>query len=408
MLADQKNCTLSVAQILGVATAVAGRHELGEVIRSVSGDVKSFLAHDHFDAAILSEDKTKLHAFETGLETEWGGTSRSVKSSPIREIFQEDATYIVTTDAQTDPQFQQDDMYSAPIFEAGLRSRLHVAMIINGAVTGALSFSRSSIDPFNHHDLANALVVSQLISPYVHGLLQANRASKARLDTEREAQLREGLRVGARALTDNLERTRAQIGMELHDQTLADLSRILRTLNDKETLAGDEMKSLRNDVSSCLIELRRIVEDARPTVLELFGMPEAVRQEVEKESALRPDVDVFFDDGRITTETKLPDDIAFGFYRIAQEAIHNAFKHSKASQISVTLSDADNRMTLSVSDNGRGLENGLEFNRGGIFNMQTRAALFGANLEIKPAVPSGTHILLHATKGHLPTEAEQA
>lgn len=55
---------------------MAGRHELNEIIRSVSGDVQSFLAHHHFDAAILSEDKIVLHAFEAGMETEWRGTSQ--------------------------------------------------------------------------------------------------------------------------------------------------------------------------------------------------------------------------------------------------------------------------------------------------------------------------------------------
>ena len=134
-------------------------------------------------------------------------------------------------------------------------------------------------------------------------------------------------------------------------------------------------------------------------------MPEAERQQVEKESALRPGVAVNFDDSLAGSEIKYPDDIAFGFYRIAQEAIHNAFKHAQGTQIDITLSDADGTMTLSVADNGRGLGNAPEFNRGGIFNMQTRAALFGANLEIKSAISSGTQILLRATTAHLQNEA---
>ena len=391
-----RNCTLSVNQILDVATAVAGRWDLGEVIRSVSGDVRPFLTHDHFDAAILSDDKTSLQTFETGLNTEWGGAIRSVDMSPIRDIFQNGLTHIVTADAQTDEQFQKHGMYTSPIFEAGLRARLHVAMVINGRIIGALSFSRTTAIPYTDHDLANGMVVSSIISPYVHGLLQSDRVLQARLDAENEAQMREGLRNGARVLTGQLEKTRAQMGMELHDQTLADLSRILRTISDKEDLNGIDLDMLRSDVSQCLIELRRIVDEARPAVLELFGLSEAVRHQIEKESALRSETAVSFEEHLSHDPDDLSDDIAFCFFRIAQEAIHNAFKHSGATQIDVALLEQDGAMTLCVRDNGCGLDGQGKHNRGGLYNMQTRASLFGAKLDITPSKPHGTQVFLSA------------
>ena len=390
------NCTLSVNQILDVATAVAGRWDLTEVIHSVSGDVIPFLAHDHFDAAILSEDGQSLRTFETGMDTEWGGATRSVSDSPIREIFLNNINYIVTPDAQIDEQFQQEGMYTVPIFKANLRARLHVAMVISGRVIGALSFSRTTPTAYTEDDVANALVVSRIISPYVHGLLQADQANQARLDAEHEAKLREGLRSGARALAGNLERTRAQMGMELHDQTLADLSRISRTISDKQTLNKVELNGLKSEVSHCLTELRRIVDAARPSVLELFGLAEAVRHQVEKESAIYPNTELIFEEELPDTLNECSEDIEFGFYRIAQEAIHNAFKHSQATKINVKLSHHNGSMTLSVSDNGCGLDTKKAHSRGGLYNMQTRAALFGAKLEITSLKPSGTRIFLAA------------
>lgn len=390
------DCTLTVNQILDVATAVAGRWTLDDVIHSVSGDVVPFLTHDHFDAAILLEDGESLRTFETGLNTMWGGATRSVNDSPIRSIFLQNVDHIVTPDAQNDPQFQQQGMYNAPIFDAGLRARLHVAMVISGRVIGALSFSRTTTDTYTKNDVANALVVSRIISPYVHGLQQSDRANKARLHAEQEAKLREGLRSGARALTGNLEKTQAQMGMELHDQTLADLSRISRTINDKEALDSYELGALKSEISQCLTELRRIVDAARPSVLELFGLAEAVRHQVEKESALRPETEVVFHEDLPQSTGEYSDDIEFGFYRIAQEAIHNAFKHSDATKICVDLSDEGGSMTMSISDNGCGLEEKQNRNRGGLFNMQTRAALFGAKFEISSLEPSGTRIFLAA------------
>lgn len=390
------DCTLTVNEILDVATAVAGRWDLSEVIHSVSGDVATFLTHDHFDAAILLEDGEALRTFETGIDTEWGGTTRSVEDSPIREIFRKNVHHIITPDAQNDVQFQQSGMYTAPIFDAGLRARLHVAMVISGKVIGALSFSRITTTAYTKHDVANALVVSRIISPYVHGLLQSDRVNQARRAVEREAERHEGLRSGARALTGNLERTRAQMGMELHDQTLADLSRISRTVSDKDVLNKSELRSLKSEISHCLTELRGIVDAARPSVLELFGLAEAVRHQVEKESALYPHKEVTFEEHLSDTLPDASDDIEFGFYRIAQEAIHNAFKHSDATHINVKLFDDNGSMTLSVSDNGCGLEEKRNRNRGGLFNMQTRAALFGARFEISAVKPTGTRIFLAA------------
>lgn len=396
-----RDCTLTVNQILDVATAVAGRWDLGEVIQSVSGDVGPFLTHDHFDAAILSEDQQALKTFETGIDTQWGGKTRTVHDSPIRDIFRRKADHIITTDAQNDPQFQHPAMYTAPIFEAGLRARLHVAMEISGEVIGALSFSRVTTTPYTKHDVANALVVSRIISPYVHGLLQSDRVNQARNQVEREAALREGLRSGARELTGNLEKTRAQMGMELHDQTLADLSRISRTISDKNGLDQIELRDLKADVTQCLTELRRIVDAARPSVLELFGLAEAVRHQVEKESALQPDTAVTFTERLCDTGSEPLEDIEFGFFRIAQEAIHNAFKHSDATRIDVELFDDRGVMTLCVQDNGCGLEEKQARNRGGLFNMQTRAALFGARFEITPISPSGTRIFLATANGQV-------
>lgn len=397
-----RDCTLTVNQILDVATAVAGRWDLGEVIQSVSGDVGPFLSHDHFDAAILSEDQTSLKTFETGIDTKWGGKTRAVNDSPIRDIFRRKVDHILTTDAQNDPQFRHDDMYTAPIFEAGLRARLHVAMKISGEVIGALSFSRMTTVPYSKNDVANALVVSRIISPYVHGLLQSDRVNKARDQVEHEAALREGLRSGARELTGNLEKTRAQMGMELHDQTLADLSRISRTISDKDALDKTELHGLKTEVTQCLTELRRIVDEARPSVLELFGLAEAVRHLVEKEGALHPETEVNFTEQLRIVGSGHLEDIEFGFFRIAQEAIHNAFKHSDATCIDIALIEDQGEMTLCVQDNGCGLEEKQVRNRGGLFNMQTRAALFGAHFEITSVAPSGTRIFLATSNGHDP------
>ena len=174
------------------------------------------------------------------------------------------------------------------------------------------------------------------------------------------------------------------------------ISHLRPSWTNKQTLNTNELDALKLEVSHCLTELRRIVDAARPSVLELFGLAEAVRHQVEKESAIHPNTELVFEEHLAGLSTDSSDDIEFGFYRIAQEAIHNAFKHSGATQIKVKLYDYNGSMALSVCDNGCGLDEIQEHSRGGIFNMQTRAALFGARLEIKSLKPSGTRVFLAA------------
>jgi len=96
-------------------------------------------------------------------------------------------------------------------------------------------------------------------------------------------------------------------------------------------------------------------------------------------------------------DTRLPDyppRVVLQVFRILQEAVTNALKHSGGDRIEVVIAPGaeDDTVRLMVSDNGRGLAA-----RGpsghGLRNMQSRASLIGASLEIQAADP-GTYVVL--------------
>lgn len=186
------------------------------------------------------------------------------------------------------------------------------------------------------------------------------------------------------------------MGMELHDRTPADLSGSSRTISDKTVLNGIDLALLKCDVSHCLVELRSLVDEARSAVLEVFGLSEAIRHRIGMECALRPRTAVSFVDDLTTDPCNLFDDIAFCFFRIAQEVFHNAFKHAAVPAIDVTLAERKGALTLCVRENGCGLEAHRKRNRGGLYNMQTRASLFGAMRAIEPIKPRGAKAFLSA------------
>jgi nitrate/nitrite-specific signal transduction histidine kinase len=85
--------------------------------------------------------------------------------------------------------------------------------------------------------------------------------------------------------------------------------------------------------------------------------------------------------------------IATHLYYIAQEAVHNAVKHSQAKQICIDLEAADHNVMLRVQDDGIGMPAHLPERQGlGLRIMSNRATIIGAHLTIEPARPSGTAV----------------
>jgi two-component system, NarL family, sensor histidine kinase UhpB len=91
----------------------------------------------------------------------------------------------------------------------------------------------------------------------------------------------------------------------------------------------------------------------------------------------------------------LGEDEQIAVYRIAQEALTNAGRHSGASHVEVELTVRDGRTELRVSDDGQGFEPSTEASDGlGLEGMAERARLVGGDLDVRSAPGSGTTICL--------------
>ena len=81
-------------------------------------------------------------------------------------------------------------------------------------------------------------------------------------------------------------------------------------------------------------------------------------------------------------------------YRIAQEAVANAVRHSGARNICITLDQQNGETVLSIEDDGRGLSKETTAGEGmGLRTMRYRAELIGAKLEVGPGPSGGTQVL---------------
>lgn len=186
------------------------------------------------------------------------------------------------------------------------------------------------------------------------------------------------------------EEERARLAGELHDDMgsiltllalkLADMGRQLQSDNPGLVSEhGEAAELVRNLVSS----QRAIVESLRPLMLESMGLAVALQHQVE-DWTRRSGIE-----SRAHIPANLPAiDTAAGLalFRVTQESLTNIVKHASASSVLVTLTVAEEEMTVCVEDDGIGIAPGTlqKPSSHGIVGMRERLAQFGGRLEIAP------------------------
>lgn len=372
---------------IGISRLLAGQLDFRSAICSVAAEVAHIVPHHHLDVCVLLEDGKYLTAYETGIDTAWGDFAGApVVASPLRSLLWGQVDYLLTDDAMTDPRFHFEGAFKRPILEQSLRSRLHVPMKVQGTIIGALSCSSQKAGIYTMKDVERARIIADLLTPYFFALRAAEQAQRSAI-IEAEARAREeGLRLGALKLTEALEQERQRIGMDLHDQTLADLTRLARRV-DRLSRAGEvapeALESVSRSLQHCMQDLRQIIEQAKPSVLQLFGLAQAVENHLVRStrdtgSATRWD---------ITDEThgaldQLEPTVSVALFRIAQEAINNSVRHAVPHSIMVRLEADDDRLVIEIADDGSGQAKTRKRIGAGIDNMQTRARLISARFTI--------------------------
>ena len=198
------------------------------------------------------------------------------------------------------------------------------------------------------------------------------------------------------------EKERARVSRELHDelgQVLTALRFELDFLRRKICPTTEGAKEGFDNalymVENAADELRRICRGLRPPLLDDLGLGPAMRSLVEDlEQHTHMPITLNLD---IPDDPKcVPQEASLCCYRVAQEALHNACRHSGGKEINVTLSLGVGDLQLSVYNDGRGfdLEAAASGEGSGIGGMRERAHLVGGTLEIHSQEMQGARVLL--------------
>jgi len=182
-----------------------------------------------------------------------------------------------------------------------------------------------------------------------------------------------------------------RIARDLHDgfgQQLATLKLQLNMLSD--TMDQDLVTQANQSLGHGLKQLREITHGLNPVSVSQHGLVWAIENEVASLTGLHQmDINLELQKTDLDSDTKLH------LFRIFQECLNNAIKHSNADQIDVNLQQRTRSVVMEIRDNGIGYEaESLRNARGGLglINLRERAELIGARLSINSSRSHGTRI----------------
>jgi len=220
--------------------------------------------------------------------------------------------------------------------------------------------------------------------------MAARVAQKAREDARRQLLDR---------IISTQEDERRRVARDLHDtvgQSLSALLMEIRTRSERgESATLVQGDGLQSKVSGLLEEVHRMAWDLRPSLLDDLGLQSALGHFAEEMSRRHGTPVDFQAVGLDQGNERLPGNIETVLYRVAQEALSNVARHSRASRTSVVLVRRDKEAALLVEDDGGGFDvEAVRHDRAslGILGMEERVALVGGNLTIVSAPGKGTSV----------------
>jgi signal transduction histidine kinase len=205
---------------------------------------------------------------------------------------------------------------------------------------------------------------------------------------------------------------RQRIGMDLHDGVIQSIYAVGLTLElvrtqmaDGETAQAESgLESAIDALNATMRDIRTYILDLRPRRFQGDNLVIALERLLAEFKANTLISVTLHADAQ--ADHSLPSEARLALFHVAQEALSNAAKHSRASQMNVQLLNEADAVVLSLTDNGRGFvpEQAEQRMGHGLVNMRERARALGGQLSIRSAAGGGTEVRISIPK--VPSRAE--
>jgi two-component system sensor histidine kinase UhpB len=202
-------------------------------------------------------------------------------------------------------------------------------------------------------------------------------------------------REAARTALEAQETERLRVAQELHDEVGQTLTAVTiqaeRASEGNPAEAPQALRDVANSVRDSLDEVRRIARELRPEALDDLGLVNALialSNRLDRQDGPRIERDLQ------GTLPPLPPEVELVLYRVAQESLTNAVRHSNARSISLWLQGDAESVALRVRDDGQGMPRELPSGTSGIAGMRERAILVDGRFAIESVPRRGTEVRL--------------
>jgi signal transduction histidine kinase len=195
------------------------------------------------------------------------------------------------------------------------------------------------------------------------------------------------------------ERERGRWARELHDESLQSLAGLRVLLSAARRSSPEESDRLLaqgiEQVDSAIAEMRRLIADLRPTTLDELGLGpalDALGERLSVGNVIDVEISVDLDFHAERTDRRLVSEIEDTVFRLVQEALNNAARHSGAKRARVEVSENEDSLRVRVSDEGSGFDPAASSDGFGLIGMRERVTLAGGGLDLHSAPGAGTTI----------------
>ncbi|MBA7597896.1 hypothetical protein ES703_04903 [subsurface metagenome] len=377
-----------------VSAAVSGLRDLDAVL-DIALDIVLEIMNGTIGGILLIDEQTQTLSYRVnrGLSDKYAEEMRLRLGEGIAGRVAQSGKAVLLEDISADPRAAWRDLISTE----GLKAFISVPLRAKDAVLGVLNVASHSPHHFTQDDMHLLHTIGDQVGVAIE---QAELYDQLRTERENYRRL-------ARHMLIAQEEERGRVARELHDETSQSLTGLSLNMEALLSIAntsdfGDaafkaKLEKAYNISLQLNSEINKIMKSLRPTALDSLGLGPAIRQYAE--NRLQPvgiNVSVKYEG----MEERLPSEVEFGLFRIAQGSIANIALHSQAKNTVVSLRCNSDELTMQIEDDGKGFDASRpievdESGRGrGLFSMKERASLLGGTCDIQSQPGKGTSIMV--------------
>jgi PAS domain S-box-containing protein len=335
---------------------------LDETERKLAEDARS-----RYAAIVESSDDAIMGVDRNGTITHWNKGAEQLYGYSASEAIGKDITFLQPVDPS--------------------ESRQILARVLDGRQLREYETVRQRKD-------GTRVTVALTISPILDSEGQVTGKSAIARDITERKRAEEVLSGMSRRLIEAQEQERTRIARELHDdinQRLALLAVELEQARENPAESEPRMLELQRKIHEIATDVQALSHELHSAKLEYLGAVSGMRSWC-REFAERRKMEIEFKSSEGLSSVS--SDIGLCLFRVLQEALHNAARHSGAGRVEVQLWEQASEIHLVINDQGRGfeIERAMQGKGLGLTSMQERVRLMKGNIHIRSTPMAGTTI----------------